>query len=191
MRNSMKKLLVIMILSISLQAYASITLMPIDSNNLLSLVSLKSQPLEIDQIKIHKGQSFNIIENEEYIGTLIPAKGYYKKYNPICFIGWSVDKKDISNIVQSIGQGDFENSICLNLDAVGKIEVREKTYIGFVYTVGLRDRRAKNYFVLELDKEKRTIIDKSTIVDTLQNNGEKKSIATLRKYLENFKERQE
>lgn len=191
MRNSMKKLLVIMILSISLQAYASITLMPIDSNNLLSLVSLKSQLLEIDQIKIHKGQSFNIIENEEYIGTLIPAKGYYKKYNPICFIGWSVDKKDISNIVQSIGQGDFENSICLNLDAVGKIEVREKTYIGFVYTVGLRDRRAKNYFVLELDKEKRTIIDKSTIVDTLQNNGEKKSIATLRKYLENFKERQE
>ncbi|UGA50456.1 MULTISPECIES: hypothetical protein [Dickeya] len=187
----MKKLLVIMILSISLQAYASITLMPIDSNNLLSLVSLKSQLLEIDQIKTHKGQSFNIIENEEYIGTLIPAKGYYKKYNPMCFIGWSVDKKNISNIVQSIGQGDFENSICLNLDAVGKIEVREKTYIGFVYTVGLRDRRAKNYFVLELDKEKRTIIDKSTIVDTLQNNGEKKSIAALRKYLENFEERQE
>ncbi|WKV49687.1 hypothetical protein [Dickeya fangzhongdai] len=187
----MKKLLTIIILSISLQSYASITLTPIDSSNLLSLVSIKTQPLGIGQIKIQKGQSFNIIENEEYIGTLIPAEGYYKKYNPMCFIGWSVDKKDISNIVQSIGQGDFENSICLNLDAVGKIEVREKTYIGFVYTVGLRDRRAKNYFVLELDKEKRIIIDRSTIVDTLQNNGEKKSIAALRKYLENIKEKQE
>ncbi|MGM3160733.1 hypothetical protein ACS25C_08100 [Dickeya undicola] len=179
----MKKILISIILSASLQAHASIMLAPMDGNHLLSQSATKIQHLGIDQIKIHKGQSFNIIENEEYIGTLIPAEGYYNKYNPLCFIGWSIDKKEISNIIQSIGQDDFENSICLSLDAVGKIEVKEKTYIGFVYTVGLRNRRAKNYFLLELDKDKKTIIDKSTLVDSLQNNGDKKSIAMLRKYL--------
>ncbi|GAB7204462.1 hypothetical protein OS21_09510 [Dickeya oryzae] len=92
-------------------------------------------------------------------------------------------KKEISNIVPSIGQGDFENSTCLSLDAVGKIDVRDKTFIGFVYTVGLRDRRAKNYFLIEIDKENRILIDKSILIDSLQNNGDKKSITMLRKYL--------
>ncbi|MGM3191447.1 hypothetical protein ACS25B_11075 [Dickeya dadantii subsp. dieffenbachiae] len=178
----MKKILAIITLSMSLQAHASITLTPIDSSNLLSQVSMKTQPLGIDQIKIDNGQSFDITENGKYLGTLIPAEGYYRKYNPLCFISWSIDKKEISNIVPSIGQGDFENSICLSLDAVGKIEVKEKTYIGFVYTVGLRDRRAKNYFLIELDKDKKTIADKSTLVDSLQNNSDEKSIAILRKY---------
>lgn len=73
-------------------------------------MSIKTQPLGIDQIKIDNGQSFDITENGKYLGTLIPAEGYYRKYNPLCFIGWSIDKKEISNIVQSIGQGDFENS---------------------------------------------------------------------------------
>ncbi|MCA7013494.1 hypothetical protein LF934_12690 [Dickeya dadantii] len=178
----MKKILAIITLSMSLQAHASITLTPIDSSNLLSQVSMKAQPLGIDQIKIDNGQSFDITENGKYLGTLIPAEGYYRKYNPLCFIGWSIDKKEISNIVPSIGQGDFENSICLSFDAVGKIEVKEKTYIGFVYTVGLIDRRAKNYFLIELDKDKRTITDKSTLIDSLQNNSDKKSISMLRKY---------
>ncbi|WP_238556060.1 hypothetical protein [Dickeya sp. NCPPB 3274] len=173
----MKKILTtIIILSASLQAHASITLAPMDGNHLLSQSATKTQHLGIDQIKINKGQSFDIIESDKYIGTLIPAEGYYNQYNPLCFIGWSIDKREISNIIQSIGQGDFENSICLSLDAVGKIEVKDKTYIGLVYTVGLRDRRAKNYFLLELDKEKRTIVDKSTLVDSLQNNGEKKAL---------------
>ncbi|MCA7000367.1 hypothetical protein [Dickeya solani] len=187
----MKRILAIITLSMSLQAHASITLTPIDSSNLLLQLSIKTQPLGIDQIKIDKGQSFDIIENGKYLSTLIPAEGYYRKYNPLCFIGWSIDKKEISNIVPSIGQGDFENSTCLSLDAVGKIDVSDKTYIGFVYTVGLRDRRAKNYFLLELGKNKRTIVDKSTVIDELQNNGEKKSIFALRKYLENTKEKKE
>ncbi|ACT05454.1 hypothetical protein Dd1591_0572 [Dickeya chrysanthemi Ech1591] len=179
----MKKILATITLSMSLQAYASIILTPIDGSHLLSPLSIKAQPLGLDQIKIDNGQSFDITENGKYLGTLISAEGYYKKYNPLCFIGWSTDKKEISNIVPSIGQGDFENSTCLSLDAVGKIDVSDKTYIGFVYTVGLRDRQAKNYFLLELDKDKRTIVDKSTVVDELQNNGDKKSIAMLRKYL--------
>lgn len=187
----MKKILAIITLSISLQSHASITLTPIDSGNLLSQLSMKTQPLGIDQIKIDNGQSFDVTGNGKYLGTLIPAEGYYRKYNPLCFIGWSIDKKEISNIVPSIGQGDFENSTCLSLDAVGKIDVSDKTYIGFVYTVGLRDRRAKNYFLLELDKDKRTIVDKSTVIDELQNNGEKKSITALRKHLENTKEKKE
>ncbi|WP_038911981.1 hypothetical protein [Dickeya dadantii] len=177
----MKKILTIITLSISLQAHASITLTPIDSSNLLLQLSIKTQPLGIDQIKIDNGQSFDITENGKYLGTLIPAEGYYRKYNPLCFIGWSIDKKEISNIVPSIGQGDFENSTCLSLDAVGKIDVRKKTYIGFVYTVGLRDRRAKNYFLIELDKDKITIADKNALVDSLQNNSDEKSIAMLRK----------
>ncbi|ACZ78394.1 hypothetical protein [Dickeya parazeae] len=180
----MKKILAIITLSMSLQAHASIMLTPIDSSNLLLQLSIKTQPLGIDQIKIDNGQSFDITENGKYLGTLIPAEGYYRKYNPLCFIGWSIDKKEISNIVQSIGQGDFENSTCLSLDAVGKIDVRDKSFIGFVYTVGLRDRRAKNYFLIEIDKDKKTITDKSTIIDELQNNGKKKSITAIKKYLE-------
>ncbi|WP_226067362.1 hypothetical protein [Dickeya zeae] len=179
----MKKILATITLSMSLQAYASIILTPIDGSHLLSTLSIKAQPLEVEQIEIHNSQSFDVIENGKYIDSLIPAEGYYKKYNPLCFIGWSTDKKEISNIVPSIGQGDFENSTCLSLDAVGKIDVRDKTFIGFVYTIGLRDRRAKNYFLIEIDKENRTIIDKSILIDSLQNNGNKKSITMLRKYL--------
>ncbi|WP_407321845.1 hypothetical protein [Dickeya ananatis] len=179
----MKKTLAIIALSMSLQVHASITLIPTDSRHLLLALSVKTQSLDVEQIKIHDSQSFDIIENGKYIGSLIPAEGYYKKYNSLCFIGWSTDKKEISNIIPSIGQGDFENSTCLSLDAVGKIDVRDKTFIGFVYTVGLRDRRAKNYFLIELNKENRTIIDKSILIDSLQNNGNKKSITMLRKYL--------
>ncbi|GAB7195102.1 hypothetical protein [Dickeya oryzae] len=179
----MKKTLAIIALSMSLQVHASITLIPTDSRHLLLSLSVKTQSLDVEQIKIHESQSFDIIENGKYIGSLIPAEGYYKKYNPLCFIGWSTDKKEISNIVPSIGQGDFENSTCLSLDAVGKIDVRDKTFIGFVYTVGLRDRRAKNYFLIEIDKENRILIDKSILIDSLQNNGDKKSITMLRKYL--------
>ncbi|MCO7253694.1 hypothetical protein KSI86_05910 [Dickeya oryzae] len=187
----MKLPLTYLIILLSFQSYASINLKKPEPIDFSRQLTEKATPLEISDISIEKNQVFEIERDGIYIGTLIPAEGYYKKYNPLCFIGWSTDKKEISNIVPSIGQGDFENSTCLSLDAVGKIDVRDKTFIGFVYTVGLRDRRAKNYFLIEIDKDKKTITDKSTIVDELQNNGEKKSIASLRKYLENAKEKKE
>ncbi|GAB7204461.1 hypothetical protein OS21_09500 [Dickeya oryzae] len=89
----MKKTLAIIALSMSLQVHASITLIPTDSRHLLLSLSVKTQSLDVEQIKIHESQSFDIIENGKYIGSLIPAEGYYKKYNPLCFIGWSTDKK--------------------------------------------------------------------------------------------------
>ncbi|WP_033575422.1 hypothetical protein [Dickeya chrysanthemi] len=187
----MKKLLTYLIILLSFESYASINLKKPEKIDFSRQLTEKTKPLEISDINIEKDQTFEIEKDGLYLGTLIPAEGYYKQYNPLCFIGWSIDKKEISNIVPSIGQGDFENSTCLSLDAVGKIDVRDKTYIGFVYTVGLRDRQAKNYFLLELDKDKRTIVDKSTVVDELQNNGDKKSITALRKYLENTKEKKE
>lgn len=165
-------------------SYSTVTLTKPHDSGILSKLITRSQLSEITDVKIQKNQTFDISEDGKYLGTLIPAEGYYRKYNPLCFIGWSIDKKEISNIVPSIGQGDFENSTCLSLDAVGKIDVRDKSFIGFVYTVGLRDRRAKNYFLIEIDKDKKTITDKSTIIDELQNNGEKKSITAIRKYLE-------
>ncbi|WP_038906467.1 hypothetical protein [Dickeya zeae] len=179
----MKLPLTYLIILLSFQSYASINLKKPEPIDFSRQLTEKATPLEISDISIEKNQVFEIERDGIYIGTLIPAEGYYKKYNPLCFIGWSTDKKEISNIVPSIGQGDFENSTCLSLDAVGKIDVRDKTFIGFVYTVGLRDRRAKNYFLIEINKDKKTITDKSTIVDELQNNGEKKSITAIKKYL--------
>ncbi|GAB7215944.1 hypothetical protein [Dickeya oryzae] len=41
----------------------------------------------------------------------------------------------------------------------------------------------KNYFLLEIDKNKKTITDKSNIVDALQNTDEIKSITAIRKHL--------
>ncbi|WKV49685.1 hypothetical protein [Dickeya fangzhongdai] len=179
----MKIMLAILILIIPLSSYSTIKLTKIHDNNILNNLIIKGQPSEISRIKIQKDQTFNISENGKYIGTIVPAEGYYNNIEPLCFIGWSSDNKNISDIKISIGRGFFETVTCLSLDAVGKIEVKGKTFIGFVYTVALRDRTSQNYFLLELDKERKKITDVSNTIEKLQFYSEKKSIIDLKKYL--------
>ncbi|WOA53141.1 hypothetical protein [Dickeya solani] len=180
----MKILLKILILIISSRSYAAIQLDKTHDNSALQKLLIKNQPSDISRIKIQKDQTFDIRENGKYIGTIVPAEGYYNNIEPLCFIGWSSDNKNISDIKVSIGRGFFETVTCLSLDAVGKIEVKGKTFIGFVYTVALRDRTSQNYFLLELDKDRKTITDVSNIIEKLQFYSEKKSIVDLKKYLE-------
>ncbi|MEI7186692.1 hypothetical protein [Dickeya dianthicola] len=91
-----------------------------------------------------------------------------------------------------MGNGEFEFSQCEGLDALGKIESAGKTFIGFVYSVGLPDDRTeKNYFLLELDQYKITIADESKLVEALQNTNEIKSIAAIRKHLKKVMEKKE
>ncbi|MEM0671731.1 hypothetical protein AAHA48_00860 [Dickeya oryzae] len=180
----MKKTLLLIMLTVSLQSHAAISLVKNNDASLMKTTIEDANKRGIVDIKIQEEQSFDVNENNSNIGTIIPGKGFYKNYYPVCFISWSTDKKTISNIVLSMGNGDFEFSQCENLDAVGKIESAGKTFIGFVYSVGLPDDRTeKNYFLLEIDKNKKTITDKSNIVDALQNTDEIKSITAIRKHL--------
>ncbi|GAB7199965.1 hypothetical protein [Dickeya oryzae] len=142
-------------LLVSIPSYASVSLTKNDDKTLSSAVIKSGNNKGIIDINIQEHQQFDITEDGKYIGTIIPARGFYKNYYPLCFIGWSTDKKTVSNIVSSIGQGYFELSLCSKLDAVGKIDEAGRTFIGFVYTVGLRDRYSQNYFLIELDKEKK------------------------------------
>ncbi|AYH49529.1 hypothetical protein B6N31_18695 [Dickeya fangzhongdai] len=180
----MKALLTILILIIPLNSYSTIRLTQNDDSSILNNLITKGQLSKINRIKIQKGQTFDISENGKYIGTIVPAEGYYNNIEPLCFIGWSSDNKNISDIKISIGRGFFETVTCLSLDAIRKIEVKGKTFIGFVYTVALRDRTSQNYFLLELDKERKTITDVSNTIEKLQFYSEKKSIIDLKKYLE-------
>ncbi|MEI7186691.1 hypothetical protein [Dickeya dianthicola] len=186
----MKILLTIFILIIPLSSYSTIRLTKTYDSSILNNLITKGQLSKISRLKIQKDQTFDISENGKYIGTIVPAEGYYNNIEPLCFIGWSSDNKNISDIKISIGRGFIETVTCLSLDAIGKIEVKGKTFIGFVYTVALRDRTSQNYFLLELDKEKQTtidvsnIIDASNIIEKLQFHSEKKNIIDLRKYLE-------
>ncbi|MCL6404726.1 hypothetical protein EXT70_03350 [Dickeya dadantii] len=180
----MKVLLAILTLIIPLSSYSTIKLTKINDSSILKKLIIKGQASDISRIKIQKDQTFDISEDGKYIGTIVPAEGYYNNIEPLCFIGWSSDNKNISDIKVSIGRGFFETVTCLSLDAVGKIEVKGKTFIGFVYTVALRDRTSQNYFLLELDKDRRTITDVSNIIEKLQFYSEKKSIIDLKKYLE-------
>ncbi|MBP2848498.1 hypothetical protein [Dickeya oryzae] len=180
----MKKTLLLIMLTVSLQSHAAISLVKNNDASLMKTTIEDANKRGIVDIKIQEEQAFDVNENNNNIGTIIPGKGFYKNYYPVCFISWSTDKKTISNIVLSMGNGDFEFSQCENLDAVGKIESAGKTFIGFVYSVGLPDDRTeKNYFLLEIDKNKKTITDKSNIVDALQNTDEIKSITAIRKHL--------
>ncbi|QYM93553.1 hypothetical protein [Dickeya zeae] len=180
----MKKILLLIMLTVSLQSHAAISLVKNSDASLMKTTIEDANKRGIVDIKIQEEQAFDVNENNNNIGTIIPGKGFYKNYYPVCFISWSTDKKTISNIVLSMGNGDFEFSQCENLDAVGKIESAGKTFIGFVYSVGLPDDRTeKNYFLLEIDKNKKTIIDKSNIVEDLQNTDEIKSITAIRKHL--------
>ncbi|WP_219951912.1 hypothetical protein [Dickeya zeae] len=180
----MKKTLLLIMLTVSLQSHAAISLVKNNDTSLMKTTIEDANKRGIVDIKIQEEQAFYVNENNNNIGTIIPGKGFYKNYYPVCFISWSTDKKTISNIVLSMGNGDFEFSQCENLDAVGKIESAGKTFIGFVYSVGLPDDRTeKNYFLLEIDKNKKTIIDKSNIVEDLQNTDEIKSITAIRKHL--------
>ncbi|ANE74857.1 hypothetical protein [Dickeya solani] len=176
-------------LLVSLQAYASINLIKNEDKTLSSEVIKYGNKKGLVDIKPQSDQSFDIIDDGKYIGTIIPAKGFHKNYYPLCFIGWSTDKKTISKIILSIGQGYFELSLCSKLDAIGKIEEKGRTFIGFVYTVGLRDRYAQNYFLIELNREKRTIEDKSQLIEKFQNDSEKKSIADLRRDIKKIDEK--
>ncbi|ATZ95877.1 hypothetical protein [Dickeya fangzhongdai] len=175
----------------SLQSKASISLVKNEDQALSNEVVKYGNARGVVDIKSQSEQSFDIIEDGKYIGTIVPAKGFHKNYYPLCFIGWSTDKKTISDIVPSIGQGSFELSLCSTLDGVGKIEEKERTFIGFVYTVGLRDRYAQNYFLIELNKGNKTIEDKSQLIERFQNDSEKKSIADLRKDIKKIDKRKQ
>ncbi|UUE09405.1 hypothetical protein NMX13_17390 [Dickeya zeae] len=180
----MRVIPIVLIITISWQSHAAISLVKNNDASLMKTTIEDANKRGIVDIKIQEEQAFDVNENNNNIGTIIPGKGFYKNYYPVCFISWSTDKKTISNIVLSMGNGNFEFSQCENLDAVGKIESAGKTLIGFVYSVGLPDDRTeKNYFLLEIDKNKKTITDKSNIVDALQNTDEIKSITAIRKYL--------
>ncbi|QYM93550.1 hypothetical protein [Dickeya zeae] len=180
---------VLITLLASISSYASVSLTKNDDKTLSSEVIKSGNNKGIIDINIQEHQQFDITDDGKYIGTIIPARGFYKNYYPLCFIGWSTDKKTVSNIVSSIGQGYFELSLCSKLDAVGKIDEAGRTFIGFVYTVGLRDRYSQNYFLIELDKEKRTIVDKSQLIEKFQNDSEKKSIADLRRDIKKIDEK--
>ncbi|MEI7346658.1 hypothetical protein [Dickeya chrysanthemi] len=173
----------------SIPSYASVNLIKSDDKTLSSEVIKSGNNKGIVDISIQENQQFDITDSGKHIGTIIPARGFYKNYYPLCFIGWSTDKKTISKIIPSIGQGYFELSHCSKLDAIGKIEEKGRTFIGFVYTVGLRDRYAQNYFLIELDKEKRTIEDKSQLIEKFQNNSEKKNIAVLKNDIKKIEEK--
>ncbi|KHN57227.1 hypothetical protein OI70_10970 [Dickeya fangzhongdai] len=188
----MRKILLLIMITISLQSYASINLVKSSEESLIKKTIEDANQRGIVDIKIQEEQIFNITENNKNIGTIIPGKGFYKNDYPVCFISWSTDKKTISNIVLSMGNGDFEFSQCESLDALGKIESAGKTFIGFVYSVGLPDDRTEqNYFLLELDQDKRAIADKSKLIEPLQNTNEIKSIAAIRKHLKKVMEKKE
>ncbi|WP_238550817.1 hypothetical protein [Dickeya chrysanthemi] len=177
---------------ISLQSYASINLLKNNEESLIKQAIENANQRGIVDMKIQENQVFDINENNNTIGTIIPGKGFYKNYYPVCFVSWSTDKKTISNIILSMGNGDFEFSQCETLDALGKIESAGKVFIGFVYSVGLPDDRTEqNYFLLELDQDKRVIVDKSKLVEPLQNTNERKSIAAIRKHLKKVMEDKE
>ncbi|ACT05455.1 hypothetical protein Dd1591_0573 [Dickeya chrysanthemi Ech1591] len=180
---------VLITLLASIPSYASVNLIKSDDETLSSEIIKSGNDKEIIDISIQDNQQFDIIDDGKYIGTIIPARGFYNNDKPLCFIGWSTDKKTISKIIPSIGQGYFELSLCSKLDAIGKIEEKGRTFIGFVYTVGLRDRYAQNYFLIELDKEKRTIEDKSQLIEKLQNNSDKKNIADLKNDIKKIEEK--
>ncbi|UUE09406.1 hypothetical protein NMX13_17395 [Dickeya zeae] len=179
----MKIIFIVIMLAMPFSSYSTVTLTKSHDSDILSKLITRSQSSEITDVKIQKNHIFDISEDGRYLGTILPAEGYYNDIEPLCFIGWSSDRKDVSDIKISIGRGFFETVTCLSLDAVGKIEVKGRTFIGFVYTVALRDRTAQNYFLLELDKERKAIIDVSNTIEKLQLYSEKKSIIDLRKYL--------
>ncbi|QOL15953.1 hypothetical protein HGI48_18175 [Dickeya dianthicola] len=188
----MRAISMIFFMVISLQSYASINLVKNNEESLIKQTIKDANQRGIIDIKIHKDQIFDVNENNNNIGTIIPGKGFYKNYHPVCFISWSTDKKTISNIVLSMGNGDFEFSQCETLDALGKIESAGKIFIGFVYSVGLPDDRTEqNYFLLELDQDRRAIVDKSKLVESLQNTNERKSISTIRRHLKKVMEDKE
>ncbi|QIZ48493.1 hypothetical protein [Dickeya zeae] len=187
MKKTISSLLITLLASMPL--YASVNLIKNNDKNLSNEIVKVGNKKGIIDISVQNEQKFDLIDNGEYIGTIIPARGFYKNYYPLCFIGWSTDKKTVSNIVSSIGQGYFELSLCSKLDAVGKIDEAGRTFIGFVYTVGLRDRYSQNYFLIELDKEKKTIEDKSQLIEKFQNDSEKKSIADLKKDIKKIDEK--
>ncbi|MEI7347433.1 hypothetical protein [Dickeya chrysanthemi] len=188
----MKKILLLIILTVSLQSYASINLVKSSEDLLIKKTIEDANQRGIIDIKIQEEQIFDINENNKNIGTIIPGKGFYKNYYPVCFISWSTDKKTISNIVLSMGSGDFEFSQCETLDALGKIESAGKVFIGFVYSVGLPDDRTEqNYFLLTLDQDRRAIVDKSKLVEPLQNTNERKSISAIRRHLKKVMEDKE
>ncbi|AIR70617.1 hypothetical protein [Dickeya fangzhongdai] len=178
-----------MTLLVSFHSNATINLIKNEDKTLSSEIIKEGNSKGIIEISIQDNQQFDITDDGKYIGTIIPAKGFHNNYDPLCFIGWSTDKKTISKIIPSIGQGYFELSLCSKLDAIGKIEEKGRAFIGFVYTVGLRDRYAQNYFLIELNKEKITIEDKSQLIEKFQNDSEKKSIADLRRDIKKIDEK--
>ncbi|NIF20224.1 hypothetical protein [Candidatus Pantoea multigeneris] len=76
----------------------------------------------ISQVSIQDDQVFDVVNNHESLGYLIPVTARFNDIRSVCYITWTLDGVNIKTIIPTVGLGDLETSQCDKVTAVGLID---------------------------------------------------------------------
>jgi hypothetical protein len=141
----------------------------------------KAEQNGLSRVELDKNQTFNVIEDGRFLGTLIQGKGWVRQVQPVCFIGWSEDGKNITQFIPTIGQGDWETVGCHKVDSVGFISKKDdvNTRIAVIYTIEAPDHYGNDYYVMGFKNDGSVYYD-NNVTEKFQNSS-LKTISELRK----------
>lgn len=141
----------------------------------------KAEQNGLSRVELDKNQTFNVVEDGRFLGTLIQGKGWVREVHPVCFIGWSKDGKNIDQFIPTIGQGDWETVGCHKVDSVGVISKKDNANarIAVIYTIEASDHYGNDYYVMGFKNDDGIYYD-NDVTENFQNSS-LKTISELRK----------
>ena len=153
---------------------------PDSDSGYISIVE-KAAKAGLARVKIDDKQTFNIIKNNNSIGTLVQGKGWLRDLHPVCFIGWSAGHRSNAFFMQTMGADDWETVDCDKVQAVGILSQSDdkNIKIAVIYKVDIRGQYSQDYVVLGIKDDEDIFYDKDT-TERFQNSYIK-DLAAMRK----------
>lgn len=141
----------------------------------------KATQYGLSRVELDKNQTFDVVKDGRFLGTLIQGKGWVREVQPVCFIGWSKDGKNVDQFIPTIGQGDWETVGCYKIDSVGFISNKNDINIrvAVIYTVEAPDHYGNDYYVMGFKSDDSVYYD-NDVTEKFQNSS-LKTISELRK----------
>ncbi|EXU74461.1 hypothetical protein [Erwinia mallotivora] len=188
MKNKMMAVYFLILLFSTNIASASAILQKFDSAPLKQQIIESVKADKVTNVKLIGNQSFSVSKNDNLIGFIIPLKGKLKEMQSVCMIAWSQDGKKLTNLISTVGFGDWQSVTCAGVNAVGVVSGKESSdiKIGVIYHTMTRFNDSYDYYILGVDEQKRALFYDKETTDKLENSTAK-NIPELRRDVQNKK----
>ncbi|MEW5290790.1 hypothetical protein ABW286_16670 [Erwinia papayae] len=169
-------------------ASASAILQKFDPAPLKKQITESAKADKVTNVELIENQSFSVSKGDNLIGFIIPLKGKLKEMQSVCMIAWSQDGKKLTNLISTVGFGDWQSVTCAGVNAVGVVSGKESSDIktGVIYHTMTRFNDSSDYYILGIDEQKKTLFYDKETTDKLESSTAK-NISDLRRDVQNTK----